>query len=179
MKKQENLVKMILSALFLALAYLMPFLTGQIQSIGNKLCPMHIPVILCGFICGWYWGLSVGFIAPLLRSFTLGMPILFPNAVAMAVELAVYGMFSGLMYKIFPKKKIYIYPSLLISMISGRIVWGFVMYVLMGLKGSAFTLKAFYAGAFLNALPGIVIQIILIPVLVMIFDFAKKSRGRI
>jgi hypothetical protein len=64
-------------------------------------------------------------------------------------------------------------------MISGRIVWGFVMYVLMGLKGSAFTLKAFYAGAFLNALPGIVIQIILIPVLVMIFDFAKKSRGRV
>lgn len=179
MKKQDSLVKMILSALFLALAYLMPFLTGQIQSIGNKLCPMHIPVILCGFICGWYWGLSVGFIAPLLRSFTLGMPILFPNAVAMAVELAVYGAVSGLMYKIFPKKKIYIYPSLLISMISGRIVWGLAMYSLMGIKGSGFTLDAFYAGAFLNALPGIIIQIILIPILVMIFDGAKKSRGKI
>ena len=178
-KNKINLVKMILSALFLALAYVVPFLTGQIQSIGNKLCPMHIPVILCGFICGPYWGMSVGFIAPLLRSLALGMPVLFPNAVAMAVELMIYGLISGIMYEILPKKKIYIYPSLLISMISGRIVWGIVMYILTGIKGTAFTFNAFLAGAFFNAVPGIIIQIILIPFVVMIFDFAGKNRGRV
>ena len=62
MKKHNHLQKMILSAAFLALAYIMPFLTGQIPEIGAMLCPLHIPVLLCGFICGWPWGLAVGFI---------------------------------------------------------------------------------------------------------------------
>ena len=84
--KKTNLVKMILSALCLALAYVLPFLTGQIPEIGAMLCPLHIPVLLCGFVCGPAWGAAVGFIAPLLRSLTLGMPPLFPTAVCMAVS---------------------------------------------------------------------------------------------
>ena len=106
MKKHESLLKMILSALFLALAYIMPFLTGQIPEIGSMLCPMHIPVLLCGFICGWQWGLAVGFVAPLFRSLILGMPPLFPVAVCMAFELAAYGLVAGMMHKILPKKKV-------------------------------------------------------------------------
>ena len=105
MKKHEKLVKMILAALFLALAYVMPFLTGQIPEIGSMLLPMHIPVILCGFICGGPWGAVVGFVAPLLRSFILGMPPLFPKAICMAFELAAYGFTAGLMHKTFPNKK--------------------------------------------------------------------------
>ena len=105
MKTQNRLQKMVLAALFLALAYVLPFLTGQIPEIGSMLCPLHIPVLLCGFICGWPWGLAVGFIAPLFRSLTLGMPPLFPTAVCMAFELATYGAISGLMHKILPKKK--------------------------------------------------------------------------
>ena len=77
--------------MFLALAYVMPFLTGQIPQVGSMLCPMHIPVLLCGFFCGAPWGLAVGFVAPLLRSFTLGMPPMFPTAFCMAFELAAYG----------------------------------------------------------------------------------------
>ncbi len=73
--------RLVLSALFLALAFVLPFLTGQVQQIGRMLCPMHIPVLLCGFICGWQWGLAVGVAAPLLRSLTLGMPPFFPTAV--------------------------------------------------------------------------------------------------
>ena len=88
MKTHTRLIKMVLSAAFLALAYVMPFLTGQVPEIGSMLCPLHIPVLLCGFICGWPWGLAVGFIAPLLRSFMLGMPPLFPKALCMAFELA-------------------------------------------------------------------------------------------
>lgn len=60
--------KLTYSALFLALAMVLPFLTGQIPEIGSMLCPMHIPALLCGFMCGWPWGLAVGFISPLLRS---------------------------------------------------------------------------------------------------------------
>lgn len=164
---------MILAALFLALAYVMPFLTGQIPEIGAKLCPLHIPVLLCGFICGWPWGLVVGFVAPLLRSLILGMPPLFPTAVCMAFELAAYGAVTGLMHKILPKKKPYIYLSLITAMIVGRIVWGGVMMACMGIAGTPFTFEAFVAGAFVNAIPGIIVQIVLIPLLVMILDNPK------
>ena len=173
MKKQENLVKMILSALFLALAYLMPFLTGQIPEIGSMLCPMHIPVLLCGFICGWQWGLVVGFVAPIFRSLILTMPPLFPTAVCMAFELAAYGALAGILYKKFPRKKLCIYVSLLISMLVGRLVWGIAMFVCFGIKGGSFTLTAFLAGAFTNAVPGITVQILLIPIIVMLLENTK------
>lgn len=173
MKNPERITKIALSALFLAIAFVMPFLTGQIQEIGSMLCPLHIPVLLCGFVCGWPWGLAVGFIAPLLRSFMLGMPLLFPNAVCMAFELAAYGAVSGLMHRILPRKKSYIYCSLLIAMLVGRLVWGAAMLVCMGVSGDGFTFAAFIAGAFTNAVPGIIIQIILIPILVAVIDKIK------
>lgn len=171
--KNNRILKMIFAAMFLALSYVMPFLTGQIPEIGSMLCPMHLPVLLCGFICGWPWGLVVGFVAPLLRSVTLGMPPLFPTAFCMAFELAVYGAVSGLMHKILPKKKISVYGSLIIAMIIGRIVWGCVMFVCMSANGGAFTFAAFIAGAFTNAIPGIIVQIILVPVLVMVLQNPK------
>ena len=171
--KNNSLLKMIYAAMFLAMSYVMPFLTGQIPEIGSMLCPMHIPVLLCGFICGWPWGLAVGFTAPLLRSFALGMPPLFPTALCMAFELAAYGAASGVMHKILPKKKVSIYGSLLVAMIIGRIVWGCAMYVFMGINGGAFTFSAFIAGAFTNAIPGIIVQIVLIPVLVMVLENPK------
>ena len=173
MKKNEKLLRMILSAMFLALSYVMPFLTGQIPKFGSMLCPLHIPILLCGFICGWRWGLAVGFIAPLFRSLTLGMPPFFPTSVCMAFELAAYGAVAGIMHNTLPKKKAYTYCSLITAMIVGRIIWGIAMFVCMGLGGKAFTFAAFIAGAFTNALPGIIIQIILIPLLVMLLDNIK------
>ncbi len=166
---------MILAAFFLALAFVMPFLTGQIPEIGAMLCPLHIPVLLCGFVCGWPWGLTVGFIAPLLRSFTLGMPPIYPNAVCMAFELAAYGAVAGMMHKMLPRKKTHIYVSLLSAMIAGRLIWGSAMFICMGINGGAFTFAAFASGAFLNAIPGIIIQIILVPILVMIIDSHKLA----
>lgn len=173
MRKKNKLLKMTLAALFLALAYVMPFLTGQIPEIGSMLCPMHIPVLLCGFICGWPWGLAVGLIAPIFRSLTLGMPPLFPTALCMAFELAAYGLVAGLMHKILPKKKVYIYCSLISSMVLGRLVWGVMMYICMGIRGGSFTLSAFLSGAIINAVPGIILQIILVPLLVMVLDNPK------
>jgi thiamine transporter ThiT len=168
--KKNNLLKMILSAFFLALAYVMPFLTGQIPEIGSMLCPLHIPVLLCGFICGWPWGLAVGFFAPLLRSFMLGAPMLFPKAICMAFELAAYGTVTGLMHKLLPRKKPYIYCSLLTAMLVGRIVWGVAMFICLGINGNSFTFGAFLAGAFTNAIPGIIIQLVLILIIVMMLD---------
>lgn len=166
--KNSTLIKTVLSALFLALAFVLPFLTGQIKEIGAMLCPMHIPVILCGFVCGWQWGLGVGFIAPILRSLLMGMPLLFPSAVCMAFELAVYGLVSGLLYKLLPGKTVYIYCSLVTAMLAGRLVWGVAMLVCMGIGGGSFTFAAFIAGAFSGSIPGIIVQLVLVPVLVSV-----------
>ena len=95
---------------------------------------------------------------------------MFPTAVCMAFELATYGAVSGILHKVFPKKKIYNLCSLIISMLAGRIVWGTAMYICMGINGGAFGLAAFVAGAFVNAVPGIIAQIIIIPVLVAVLE---------
>ena len=176
--KNNKILKMVLAALFLAIAYVLPFFTGQIPEVGAMLCPMHIPVLLCGFICGWNWGLLVGFIAPLLRSVALGMPYMFPTAICMAFELATYGAIAGILHKKLSSKKWYIYLSLIIAMIAGRIVWGGAMYICMGIKGGAFTLAAFFAGAITNAIPGIIVQIILIPIIVIMLEKAKVLKSK-
>ncbi len=168
MKSRKQLLNLAFSGVFLALAYVLPFFTGQIREIGSMLCPMHIPVLLCGFVCGAPYGLAVGLAAPLIRSVTLGMPVLFPSAIAMAFELAVYGSVAGLLYKYLPKKNIYIYASLLGAMVAGRIVWGTVMFCIMGFNTAYFGFEAFWAGAVVNAIPGIVVQLVLIPVLVKV-----------
>lgn len=168
--KRNQIKRLTLSAMFLALAFVMPFLTGQIPQIGSMLCPMHIPVLLCGFFCGAPWGLVVGFIAPILRSFTLGMPPMFPTAFCMAFELAAYGLVAGWLHNKLPKKKGNVYVTLLSAMIIGRLVWGMVMFCCMGFDFTKFGFSAFFAGAVINAIPGIVLQIILIPVLVIALE---------
>lgn len=109
MNKNYLTFKMILSSLFLVLAIILPFFTGQIPEIGQMLCPLHIPILLCGFICGWKYGLLTGFITPLLRSLIFGAPPLYPSALAMAFELAIYGLITGVLYYLLPKNKINIY----------------------------------------------------------------------
>ena len=178
MKNKHHLYRLVLSALFLAFSFVLPFLTGQLKEIGSMLCPLHIPALLCGFICGPIWGLAVGFTAPLLRSMTLGMPMLFPTAVCMAFELAAYGFLAGLLHKKLPHKKPYIYVSLITAMLIGRLVWGVAMFICLGLTNARFTFAAFLAGAFTNAIPGIVIQLILIPLLVMILENPKIRNSR-
>ena len=104
--------KLTYAALYLAIAMVLPFVTGQIPEIGSMLCPMHLPVLLCGFMCGAPWGLAVGFISPLLRSVVFGMPPMYPTAVAMAFEMAVYGGLAGLLYRLLPRKKSTIYDEM-------------------------------------------------------------------
>ena len=166
------------AALYLAIAMVLPFVTGQIPEIGSALCPMHLPALLCGFMCGWTWGLAVGFVAPLLRSVVFGMPPLFPGAVAMAFELAVYGGMAGYLRGKLPRKTGFTYAVLLVSMIAGRIVWGAARVILAGLSGSAFTWALFLSGAVTNAIPGIILQLVLVPVLVVAMERAGLSLNR-
>ena len=163
---------LVYAAVCLALCMLLPFLTGQIPQIGSALSPMHIPVLLAGFLCGPWWAMAVGFVAPMLRHVWMGMPPLI-TAIAMSFELAGYGLFSGLLYRLLPKKTVNIYVSLIGAMILGRIIWGIAMVVISGVTGSAFTWSAFMAGALLNAIPGIILHIVLIPILVMALKRAK------
>lgn len=171
---RNNVKNLTRSAMFLALAFVLPFLTGQIPQIGSMLCPMHIPVLLCGFFCGPAWGMAVGFFAPLLRSVVLGTPLMFPTACCMAFELATYGFAAGILYRLHPQKKSWTYISLICAMCLGRVIWGLAMLVCVGLDITKFTWTMFLSVAFFQAVPGIVIQIILIPILVFALDRGRE-----
>lgn len=164
----EKTKKITLSALFIALGLVLPLLTGQLKQLGNAFLPMHLPVLLCGLIVGPVHGLIVGLILPILRHFTFGMPPLYPTGISMTFELATYGFVVGYVYKVSRWKCIIaLYESLIIAMVAGRIIWGIVQMILLGINGQAFTYEMFMTGAFLNAIPGIVFQLIFIPSLML------------
>ena len=163
--------KWIYSGLFLALAMVLPFLTGQIPSIGSMLLPMHLPAFLCGLICGFPYGALVGFISPLLRYVLFGMPPIFPTGIAMAFELLTYGLVSGLIYSRFKQHNLKtVYLSLITAMLAGRIVWGLATMLLLGYSGKSFTLTMFITSGFVTGLPGIILQLILIPAIMLVLN---------
>lgn len=168
MKKQ--LLRLVTAAMLMAVGIVLPFFTGQIPQIGSMLLPMHLPVLVCGLICGWQYGGAVGFILPILRYALFGMPPM-PNGIAMAFELAAYGAIAGFLYNHSRWQcLIALYRSLIIAMIGGRVVWGAVRVLMTGTAGEPFTWQMFMAGAFLNAVPGIVMQLTLIPALMLALD---------
>lgn len=170
-----NIKRITFTGMFLALALLLPFLTAQIPQIGNALSPMHIPVLLCGFVCGWPYGLVVGFIAPPLRYALFGMPPIFPTGAAMAFELAVYGLAAGLLYKMLPKKIHNIYFTLMLSMLIGRIAGGIAKFAMIELfaPDKPFGPAIFWTDYFVKAVPGIILHMVLIPVIVIALKKAK------
>lgn len=174
MKQTRKIQKMIYAAFFLALAFVLPFFTGQNKELGSMLCLMHLPVLLCGFLLGPIWGGVVGFTAPLLRSLTLTMPQMYPTALCMAFELCAYGLVSGLVYRLLSKKRFRIFPSLLLAMVAGRLVWGTAMLICIGIN--TFTFATFWSSAVAGAIPGILLQLVLIPPLVKACErFSLKS----
>jgi riboflavin transporter FmnP len=165
--KSLQIKRLALSGLFLALGLLLPFLTGQIPQVGSRLSPMHIPVLLAGFLCGAPTALAVGFVTPLLRSLLFGMPPMMPTALAMAFELAAYGAAAGLISRALGRKMPMVYLALVGAMLAGRIVWGVVSFILYAILGNPYTWQMFAAGAFVNAVPGIILHIVIIPPVVL------------
>lgn len=162
-----------LAALFLALGLVLPFATAQIPKVGNLLLPMHIPVLLCGLICGWQYGALVGFVCPLLRFALFDMPPM-PQGIGMAFELCAYGAIVGYLYGRSRWKCVFsLYRSLLLAMIGGRVVWAAARIVMMGATGLPFSWEIFLSSALLTAIPGIILQLTLIPLIMVALDRAK------
>ena len=166
---------LVLAALFLALAFVLPMITGHVPQVGNMLCPMHFPILLCGFVLGG--PCLADFIADEKAGRTdyigFGMPPMFPIAIAMAFELAAYGLVSGVLWHKVKHTVPMMYASLASAMVAGRLVWGAVRFVLAGLTGSSFPFSAFLSGALLTAVPGIVAQLVLIPLILVALQKAK------
>ncbi|MBE6639298.1 MAG: ECF transporter S component [Ruminococcaceae bacterium] len=177
--RRKALLKLACSGMCLALCLLLPFLTANSRELGNILCLMHIPVFLCGLICGCWHGMIVGATAPLIRSFLFGMPPFPTVAVPMVFELAVYGLLTGLLYRFMPKKWMWIYPNLVFSMIAGRIVSILTKYWMYALGETEFSLATVMQLNFVTTLPGVALQLVLIPAL--IYALTKQGiihRGR-
>lgn len=172
--RHTGLKKLLLAAVFLAMCMLLPFLTANNWMLGETLLPMHLPVLLCGFICGWPYGLAAGLIAPLLRSVLIGMPPIFPTAIAMSCELAVYGLLAGLLYMLLPKKAGFVYVSLILAMLGGRLIWGGVTTLLYTVDATfEWGFHIFLTKAFVTGVVGIAIQIVLIPLIILALERAK------
>lgn len=168
---KENSKKTVFAALMLALGIILPFFTSHAFGIqGTVFLPMHIPVLLTGFLCGAGYGTLCGLILPLLNSFLTGMPVLFPMAVLMTFELATYGFLTGYL---FGNKITNIYPVLLISMISGRIVSGLVFYILLfsNLKVGKYSVLT----SLITGIPGIILQLVIIPPVIIALSKIFKT----
>ncbi|MBQ7364538.1 MAG: ECF transporter S component [Clostridia bacterium] len=182
-RNHKKIYRISLSALCMALGLVLPFLTGQIPEIGNLLLPMHLPIFLCGILCGIGYGAAVGFVTPLLRSLLFSRPILYPAAVSMAFELAAYGALVALFVKLLRRKTVLrLYASLIAAMLGGRVVWAITRIFLLALDDIPFSFAIFFSEGFATALPGILIQLVLVPALVVAIDpeyrkgFGKKKQ---
>ena len=179
-RKAYPVRRLVTAAICLALCWVLPFLTGQIPEIGSMLSPMHLPVFLCGFIAGPVMGCAVGFIAPLTRSLMFTMPPILP-ATAMAFEMAAYGAISGALYILLAKplggstgKLIArVYVSLIAAQLIGRLIWGAARVVLLGLGDLPFSWSVFITSGFVEAIPGIIVQLVLVPLIVVALVRAK------
>ena len=156
--------KLVSCALCIALGVLLPMAFHVIPNAGSIFLPMHIPVLICGLFCGWPYGLACGILTPFISSVTTGMPpaMILPQ---MMVELAVYGLVAGLCASYIPVKNemTKLYMSLIIAMLAGRIVNGLVNTCILS---TGYTLSVFMMASFVTCLPGIILQLIVIPVLV-------------
>lgn len=178
--KHNKIKKIVLTGLFTAFGVLFPIIF-HLVGLGSAMLPIHIPVLLCGFVCGCFYGGICGVLSVIMSSFFTGMPPMYPQAVTMVFELFAYGFFSGLFIKTFKKDKIvYIYIYLIIAMLIGRMFSAAASAALIGLKEYTFTV--FITSSFVKSLPGILMQLILIPVLVkFILTYSKldKDYGKV
>lgn len=184
-QRNNSLYRLVLSGVLLAVGLVLPFLTGQLQSFGQMISPLHIPVLICGLTCGWQWGLGLGIVLPILRGLTFGMPPFPTVGLPMAFELGAYGLLTGLLYPLFLRllKKENHLPAMLCAlaaaMIGGRVIGGAAKAALLafGIIGSKspYTFAAFFASYFTSTAVGALIHIILIPAVVLSLEKARLS----
>ena len=174
--KLSNIKRMTLTALSVALCVVLPMAFHMIPNAGSVMLPMHIPVLLCGLVCGWQYGMLCGILGPLVSSVLTGMP---PAAVlpGMMVECAMYGSVGGLMMERIRTGCLYrdLYVSLPVAMLAGRVISGVVKALILT-PGLSFT--AWATASFVTALPGILVQLILLPNLIVALTRAALIPAR-
>ncbi len=170
----NSIKRLTLTAMFLAIGMILPFFFGQIPQIGSMLLPMHIPVFLCAFICGWQYGVPMAIVLPLIRSFLFSRPNLYPEAIAIAFEMAIYALVAGLLYNSSSWRCLRsLYRSLIISMVAGRVVRAIAQLSLLGIKGAPFSFSGFFSAVIIAGIPGIILQLMIIPAVMVM---CKKTK---
>ena len=169
-KTRTNTKFLVLTAMFIAIGIVLPMAFHTIPNAGKIILPMHIPVILCGFICGPIYGMFAGMLTPILSSVMTNMPPLYPMAVIMLCELATYGFVSGILIRLIKTKWtiVNIYLSLVIALVVGRIVAAPMSCAMFNMP-----FKVWVSGSLASAVPGIVIQLTVIPALLFALDRAR------
>lgn len=177
-KIKEYNRKTVISGFMLALGLILPYVLAHGLGIkGTVLLPMHIPVFLCGFLCGWKYAGILGFTLPYINGILTGMPAIYPTAVLMSVELTVYGVITGILYYKTPlrRMKLGMYPVLLGAMAAGRVVNGLLTVLILQLDASLKTASVW--ASLLTGLPGIAVQLILVPPTVSaVFGYSGAKR---
>lgn len=184
--RHNQVTKMVISAVLLAVGMVLPLLLGQVQVLGQAISPLHIPALLCGLTCGWPWGVGVGIVLPLLRSAVFGFPVMIPTAASMSVELGVYGLLTGLLYpvlrKIIKGGKLGHLPAMLaamvIAMVVGRLAGGAMQAILLGMNGKPYNMTMFVNSYFIGTSVGAVIHLIVVPAVVVALERARLSPMR-
>ncbi len=168
----KNTKHLIITALCMALGVVLPMAFHMIPNAGSVMLPMHIPVLLCGLVCGPVLGLICGIFTPILSSLITGMPgpAYLPS---MICELAVYGLLAGVMIKLIKTEKplVNLYASLITAMIGGRIVYG----LMNALRAGTYSIQMWLTASFVTALPGIILQLLLLPAVVYALQKAKLA----
>lgn len=179
MNKMSPVTKCVTTAVCMALCVVLPMALHAIPDAGKLFSPMHIPVLLCGLICGWQYGLVCGLLGPLLSSLLTSMPPMgSPTLYGMIIELAVYGLATGLLMKFIRTGKTAadVYISLAAAMLAGRIVGGLAKALFF--SAGSYTFSAWATAYFVTSLPGIIIHLILVPVLYLALQKAHLVPAR-
>lgn len=180
MQRNDSLYRLLITAILLSVGMVLPFLTGQLQSFGQLISPLHIPAFICGLTCGWGWGAALGFVLPILRGLIFGMPPFPAVGLPMAFELLFYGLITGLAYPLLrkalkDKRLLAMLIAMIAAMIVGRCAGGAAKAVMMGLQGQGYAFSAFFASYFTGTVVGAVIHLIVCPLIVLALEKAKLS----
>lgn len=184
MRRNDVLYRMIVTAVLLAAGLVLPFLTGQLQSIGQLISPLHIPAFICGLTCGPLWGGLLGAVLPLLRMALFSMPPL-PAALPMTFELCAYGAATGVLYPVLCRAIRKRFPAMLgalvAAMVCGRILGGAAKALLLAggaISGTPLTFEAFIVSYFVDTAVGAAIHLVVVPAVVTALEKARLSPVR-
>ncbi len=177
---RNSLRKLTLAALCVALGVIFPQLFHMIPRSGMILLPMHLPLLLCGLLTGPFWGLVAGVVTPILSNLITGMPPMGPILYSMIFELAVYGFLAGVLFQFIRTKYVVLdlYLSLILAMLGGRIIYGLANGLIFS-AGTGYGIEAWLTGSFVTGLPGIILQLVLIPLLYGALAKAKLTVPRL